>query len=89
MEESGSVVVDRIVQELMGKAMNSSTSRVTIQAGGAGLWLAVTLCACMAVANLFLVALYVDQGRRIDDNSHKLNAIYMMAPHLKPEDEKQ
>lgn len=67
---------------------NTSQSTITISAGGVGVWLAVTACAAMMVMNLALLAMWVTHDRKIDALQHYLNAVYMMAPHLKPEDTK-
>lgn len=65
---------------------NSSRASVTFDAGGIGLWLAVTCCVAMGVMNLFLLAMLLAHDRKIDNLSDYLNAIYMQAPHLKPQE---
>ena len=65
-----------------------STSTVTIQASGIGVWVASTCCAVMLAVNLFMVALYLDQQQQIRDLDAYLSAIYMMAPNLKPPEKK-
>lgn len=63
-------------------AGNQST--IQINAGGIGVWLACTACAVMLAANLFLIALYLDQQQQIRQLGEFVTATYMMAPHLKP-----
>lgn len=77
--------------EMAAKALagiNTNQSTISINAGGLGLWVACTCCVVMLACNLFLVALYVDQQQQIRDLDAYLSAIYMQAPHLKPEDRK-
>ena len=67
---------------------NSNQSTVTLQAGGVGVWIAVTCCVVMLACNLFLVALYLNQQRQIDSMTEWLTATYMLAPSIKPKDYK-
>lgn len=80
--------VDRLSQE-MGTNGDShvNQSTVTIQAGGIGVWAAVTCCAVMLAVNLCLLSMLADHSRQIDRLNEYLSAIYMQAPHLKPERE--
>lgn len=59
--------------------------------GGVGLWIAVTVAGMMAVANACLLvggALWLGRiDRENSEHGHQLNAIYMVAPHLKPKKE--
>lgn len=63
-------------------------AEVTVNAGGMALWLAVTVAGMMAVANACLLvggALWLGRiDRENSEHGHQLNAIYMIAPHLKP-----
>jgi hypothetical protein len=86
MEEPQEVVAARIVRDLLGAG--SSNATIQVNAGGAGLWVAVTCCAVMLAANLFLAAIVMDHSRKIDDLGDYLAAIYAQAPQLKPEDSK-
>lgn len=63
-----------------------STAQITVSAGGVGVWIAATAALLSMFAALVLAVLYVDQARRIDDLNHYLQAIYMQAPHLKPDE---
>lgn len=75
---------DRLAQALVaGNSGNQST--ITLNAGGLGVWIAVSACAVMLAVNMVLVVLLVNHDRKIDDMEHYINAIYMMAPSLKPE----
>lgn len=75
--------LDEVLTRAGGNSGNQST--ISINAGGAAVWVAVSACAVMFGVNLLLVAIIVSHNRKIDDLTHYLNAIYMMAPHLKPE----
>jgi hypothetical protein len=61
-------------------------STISVNAGGVGVWLAASACAVMLAANLALVAMLISHDRKIDDLRHHLTAIYMLAPHLTPEE---
>ena len=77
--------IDRI---LAAPATNSSASHITVNAGGIGVYIAVTCCAVMLAVNLFLIAIIVNHERKIDDLGDYIHAIYMVAPQLKPESKK-
>lgn len=62
-----------------------ANSHLTVNAGGIGVWIAVTCLAVSMTANAFLGLLYLDHARKIDDLNTYLQAIYSLAPHLKPE----
>jgi hypothetical protein len=74
--------------EAMQPANSGNQSTVTINAGGVGVWIAVTASAIMLAVNMVLVVILIDHGRRIDDLQDYVHAIYMMAPQLKPEESK-
>jgi hypothetical protein len=75
-----------ILRELM-RPPQSSAASVQINAGGIGVWLATTACLVMLAVSI-LLALEVWQIRQqTREMQHQLNAIYMLAPHLKPEPE--
>lgn len=65
----------------------SVNSNITLNAGGMALWLAVSACGVMLAVNLCLAVMLINHDRKIDDLRHVLNAIYMMAPNLKPKEE--
>lgn len=69
-----------------GIVSHSPSSQIVVNAGGVGVWLAATCAGLCFVMVVVLAMLYVDHSRKIDDLSHYLNAIYMQAPHLKPEE---
>jgi hypothetical protein len=60
------------------------SSHVTINAGGLGVAVALIACALMLGVNLAMVATFVTQDRKIDRMQDHLNAIYMLAPQLRP-----
>jgi len=76
--------VDKLAHALPNNSGNQST--VTLNAGGVGVWMAVTACAVMLAINVALMVLIVNHDRKIDDLEHYINAIYMMAPGLKPQE---
>lgn len=79
----------------MSMGHGASNATITVQAGGIGVMLAVGACALMLAINVMQL---VDRARldseirelRAADKDHDnhLSAIYMMAPHLKPEEKK-
>lgn len=73
---------------------NSNTTKITVAAGGIGVWIVMVLFAFMAGLNWSLNTKLItqdiqlsDQDRRIERMQDHLNAIYMMAPQLKPAEE--
>jgi hypothetical protein len=62
---------------------------VSINAGGAGIWIAVTCCIVSFVINVGLAVAFLTHDRKIDDLGDYVNAIYMMAPQLKPPEKKE
>lgn len=69
---------------------NSSTSTIHVNAGGAGLWIAVTCCIVTTIIAIgmgigWAVTAY-KQGTQIDRMQDYLNAIYVQAPQLKPKE---
>lgn len=65
----------------------SANSNVSINAGGVGVWISALAAVVCFVLAMVLMLLFVDQSRKIDDLRHHLTAIYMQAPHLKPQDD--
>lgn len=62
-----------------------ANSHLTVNAGGIGVWIAVTCLAVSMTANAFLAILYLQQSQKIEALNDYVTATYMMAPHLKPE----
>lgn len=58
---------------------------VNVNAGGIGVWLACSAAAVCFVLALCLGGAVAYLGVKVENQAHQLNAIYMMAPHLKPE----
>ena len=69
---------------------NSSNATIHINAGGIGMWVAVTCCAVMFVLGVSMAVLggmaYTSTQQRLDRMQDYLNAIYMQAPQLKPKE---
>lgn len=66
-----------------------NTAKIEVNAGGAGLWIATTACCVMVSVSLFLGLWVVDLSRKVSELNNYLQAIYMMAPNLKPTEDKQ
>jgi len=64
---------------------NSSASNITVNAGGIGIWICSTFCALCLLTSLFTLYVVSEIKQNDRDQGNQLNAIYMMAPHLKPE----
>ena len=64
---------------------SASKSEININTGGVAVWVALAMFAFMAGLNWSLNAQLSDQNRKIDRMQEHLSAIYMLAPHLKPE----
>lgn len=75
-----------LIAAARGIVNHSPSQQIVVNAGGLAVWLAATCAALCFVMVVVLAMLYVDHSRKIDDLNHYLNAIYMQAPHLKPED---
>ena len=83
----------RALRMSMSNGTNNAT--ITVQAGGLGVIIATGACVLMLAINIMQL---VDRTRldsevrelRAADKDHDnhLSAIYMMAPHLKPEEKK-
>lgn len=69
---------------------NSSNATIHVNAGGIGMWVAVTCCAVMFVLGVSMAVLggmaYTSTQQRLDRMQDYLNAIYMQAPQLKPKE---
>lgn len=68
---------------------NTSQSNFNLNAGGLGVWAAVTACAmtlaaCIPVV-VILSMLVVDQGRKLDRTEDYLQSIFQQVPKLKAE----
>lgn len=86
-------VAERVRQEVEGlredlrQGANSNASNININAGGLGVWIAVTACAVMLGVSIFGATIIVDQQRKLADLQHYLSAIYQQAPQLRPNEE--
>lgn len=76
----------RLAKALAGSVNSGNQSTITLNAGGIGVWLAVSACCVMLAVNICLAILLVNHDRKIDDLGHYVQAIYMMAPQLKPQE---
>lgn len=64
----------------------NNAATITINAGGIALWVAATCCITMLAIIIGLTPFILRMDREQSEQGHQLNAIYMMAPHLKPKD---
>ncbi len=69
-----------------GPRQSGNTATVAINAGGIGVWLAVTGCLMMFALNIALLVFFMRTDREVSEQGHQLNAIYILAPHLKPKE---
>lgn len=80
-------------QNVESARASGGRAEVRIDAGGMALWMAVSLAGMMLVANLCILvggALWLGRiDRENSEHGHQLNAIYMVAPQLKPKEPKQ
>jgi len=60
-------------------AGNSSASTITVNAGGIGVYIAVTCCAVMLAVNVLLIAVIVDHSRKLDRLEDYVTATYMIS----------
>jgi len=90
---------ERLLKELLGVPLNN-TSTITINAGGVGVWVAVTCCLVMLFSTLIGAVWLSREFARVDKelNERKeegqrmqsyLSAIYVQAPSLRPPEEKK
>lgn len=79
--------IDGLAQ-MMRSARNTNSATISVQAGGVGVWIATCCCSVMLGIGLVVGSLYLDQQRQIGELRAYLSAIYMQAPHLKPEADK-
>lgn len=77
---------ERLAQALSNTGNSGNQSTITLNAGGLGVWLAVSACGVMMAVNICLAVLLVNHDRKIDDIGHYVQAIYMIAPQLKPKE---
>lgn len=73
------------VVKALSQPVNSSASNINIHAGGIGVWICCTFCALCLMASMFTLWVVSEIKQNDRDQGNQLNAIYMMAPHLKPE----
>lgn len=73
--------------EKMAEGGNRNTTRIEINAGGVGVWLAASSCAVMLVLNIALLFMLAGHDRKIERLQDYLQAIYAQAPHLKPKED--
>ncbi len=77
-------LVERVLRDALGGPRHNATQTVVVKDEGKSYraWNAFYL---MLGLNAALLAMFVMHDRKIERMQDHLNAIYMMAPHLKPE----
>lgn len=75
--------VARFSEALTASSNTGNQSTITLNAGGAAVWIAVSACAVMMAVNVALAVLLVNHDRKIDDLGHYVQAIYQAAPWLR------
>ena len=65
---------------------NGGNVTISVNAGGVGLWIAVTCAVVALIALLVAVLLHVDLSRKVDRVTDYQTATYMIAPQLKPKE---
>ena len=77
-------LVERVLRDALAGGRNGATQTVVVKDEGKShrAWNAFYL---MLGLNSALLAMFVMHDRKIERMQDHLNAIYMMAPHLKPE----
>jgi K+-transporting ATPase A subunit len=63
----------------------SNAQNVTVKFEGRGLGIAGACAIACVCAVLFLGGIVAYLGYKVENQQMQLNAVYMMAPHLKPE----
>lgn len=82
---------------LLKALRGTNTTTVQINAGGVGVWLCTTALAVVCALSIVMAVVSRQEAQRRDDDIRELRtdikalndylaAIYMQAPHLKPED---
>lgn len=77
---------DPTPEDLFGRLLGKQDQTINVQMGGSGVWIASTAAVVCVVSVMFLAAVVAYLAYKVENQSMQLNAIYMMAPHLKPED---
>lgn len=77
--------VEGLREDLREARLSRNAATVTVNAGGIGVWVASTCAAVAVTLCLALGGIILNQQREIGELRQFLAAIYMQAPHLKPE----
>lgn len=93
MDEQGQNAVLAVALERFSRkadqimeAGSRNTAKIEVNAGGTGVWIATTACCVMVAVSMFMGLWVIDLSRKVDELNNYVQAIYMMAPHLKPEE---
>lgn len=61
---------------------NHNAATITVNAGGIGVWIAVTCCLMSLVVNVALGFAMLNQARKIDELNAYVTATYMISPAI-------
>ena len=93
LEETLTAMSD-VIRDMRTHGMDrrASNSNIMINGGSIGVWIATVCCAMMLGMGLIGAMAFNDQSRKMGEMNSQMNdmrdylaAIYMQAPHLKPE----
>jgi hypothetical protein len=84
--------LDRLEKLLPPRRQSSGNATINVHAGGVGMWISTTCCAVMFALGIAMAVIggiaYTSTQQRLDRMQDYINAIYMMAPNLKPKEQK-
>lgn len=78
--------IKRALSQMQGNRGMQNITVLTANAGGAVVALMALIAAFLCGLVVALGISVIDHGRKIDRLQDHLTAVYMMAPHLKPEE---
>lgn len=85
MEPNTDDRIDAALARIFGHASHGGNQSVTVKFEGRGLGIAGACAIACVCAVLFLGGIVAYLGYKVENQQMQLNAVYMMAPHLKPE----
>lgn len=79
--------VDQLTSAMSeGRSHSGGKAEIHVNAGGVGLWVAVTCCLIAVILMSTCFVLFLNLDRKVDRALDYQTARYMMAPHTKPKD---
>lgn len=80
------VAMNRFSDRVDALSRAGTSQTVTLSGGSFGIWIAGFAAVVCFLMFCVVLILFVNHDRKIDDLGDYLNAIYVQAPHLKPEE---